>query len=413
MKLLSLTLKNILENKWRSLSLGSLIFCAAFLIVLSSSAFMTMKRNMETALIDAVLGEVQLRPDVPDSDPDVVSATAVTPCLSSQAVALIEKTVRSRLKLRDYTQRVDHHVVLVSDTEKSATRIIGLNPRSTAYQNTFQLTRGRYLDPHRSGELLLTAEQAQKLKVDVGAVIGVISQTRDGYNMDSALTLVGIGNFALLSTVSVAYTDLEAARELVGFAAGEASDVILYTSDPRRINRIQGQLREELQKTAAGSAVKITTYRDIKSFELSGISVYIAMFYIFVLLLLLIVGILIINLIYMIGIERRQEIGTMRAIGFGITPIMGIFVGEIFLITACFTLAGVLCGTGLLLYFSKAGIVTREPLALLIGKQFFVRFDAGLILAVLVLLPCFAVAASLFPAFRAAALKPVDTLKEN
>jgi len=413
MKLLHLMIKNILVNKWRSLSLGSLIFFAGLLMVLSNSSFMTMKDNMENALINTVLGEVQIRPNVPDNNSITMAGKAEPAYLDSQKVGIIETTVQSQIKPREYTKRVTHNILLVSDTEKSGSRIIGLGPNSTAYQKTFKLIRGRYLDPNKVFELLLTEEQAKKLKVDVGDVIGVMSQTRDGYIMDSALTLVGIGNFDLLSTVSVAYTDLKSAQELIGFSDGEVSDLILYTSDKSQIQRTADELKQKLQKSGINPAdVKVTTYRNSNSFELSGISIYIAMFYSFVAILLFIIGILIINLVYMIGIERRQEIGTLRAIGFSKINIIGIFVGEIVLVTTFFSIIGVLCGSILVFFFSKVGITANPPLDLLIGKHFFMQFKIGLILAVLTLLPCFSMAASIYPAYVAASLKPVDTLKE-
>ena len=69
-----------------------------------------------------------------------------------------------------------------------------------------------------------------------GDLLGVLSQTKDQYPVDLAVTVVGIMNYRMLSLFgfSCVYTDIDTARELIGFYNNEVSDITVYVHDKNK-----------------------------------------------------------------------------------------------------------------------------------------------------------------------------------
>ena len=147
-------------------------------------------------------------------------------------------------------------------------------------------------------------------------------------------------------------------------------------------------------------------------FVMSIVGFYEVWFYGFIIFLIFIISILIINLVFMMGLERRREIGTIRAIGFSQSRSVLFFMTEILSVTIFFSLMGIIVGTGLVLILGKVGISFDYPTAWLMGKKFFVKFDIRYIVSAIVIIFGFIFLASLYPSYKSTSMKPAETLKE-
>jgi len=104
--------------------------------------------------------------------------------------------------------------------------------------------------------------------------------------------------------------------------------------------------------------------------------------------------------------DRQQEIGIMRALGYGSGRIAGLFLGKSVLIGFCGAMVGFAVGTGLALHFGPK--VFHLPAAIKV-----IRPEPSLLVVSLVFACLFAAASSFIPAMIAVAYDPAVTLREE
>lgn len=418
MKLLSISIKNIFVTRWRSLILGLFIFFISFLMVFFQSFVSSMKLNMEDQIINSLTGEIQIRSAQTEEDDmaTINKSWGKIDSLDGDQVTGLEKYLDSQKDQMTYVKRVRQNAMLTAGKGKILAMIIGLDENATNYKKTYKLIDGRYLSPNNTHEIMLTKSQAEQLDVKVGDSISAMAQTKDEKPVKLSLKVVGIGNLELSSVTAqfdYAYSDLQTAQELMGFSDGQASDIIIYTKDRARVGQTVDTLKSHLNASGFSSEkIKISTWKAMGGIILGGVDLYVMTFYSFLFILMLISCLLIINLVNMMSLERHQEIGTLKAIGFSRPRIIQIFMGEILMIVTSFCLIGTLCGSLLVLYFSKAGMNAGPVLGKLVGEHFFMRFDFIQIIPQIIIILCFAFISSFYPTYKAASLKPVETLME-
>ncbi len=458
MKLFLFALKNAIRSWWRSIILGMFIFLIGLLTTFMGSFSLTIRNQMEDAIINGVSGHIQIRPGNAEEDDFAELMKS-----RWRGVASLNRKQQVRIQnaltpLKDsivITPRVRHAALFISDKDKSPSLFIGLDPRDTNYQKALITVKGRMLQPGRNREIVITQNLADTLGVVPGGVIGVLSKTREDYPVDMALTVVGVVQYRMLSlfSFSAVYMDIDTARELAGFYHGEVSDIILYLDrkdrtdafiarlpailagagvrvvkgEPAQQNGPDAQQQTQdiapaqqdntgptLQRDGSTVGVRLSTYKSMGGFFMGTVSGMIMIFYFLVVLLLIIVSILIANLVYMMGIERYREIGTLRAIGFSRARTVRIFMTEIFCVTGFFGILGILAGTALNLYFSIVGMPSPSPaMDYIMGTSLKFQMDYSQAIVSLVLIFGFTFLASFMPAFRACSLKPAETLKET
>jgi putative ABC transport system permease protein len=417
MSMFRLSRKNVTVNWWRSMTLGSFIFLATFMLMFFNSFINTMEDNLHAALSNALTGDVQIRPGNTTED-DMFSLKGSfdkISYLTKDQVDKSEQVIKDQMKPVDYTVRIRSNAVLVSKDQKQPSIIIGMQPKATSYQQTFKLDSGSYLSTDKSNEVMLPKLYADKLGVKVGDQIDIQTMTRDKKPSQVTVTVVGIGDADHLSNFSFypVYMDLQTATTLTGFNDGEATDIIAYVKDRNNATADMNNLNTLLSQAGfAKGDLKVTTWQDMGGFLMSTIGIYIGLFYAFIAILLVIMTILIINLIFMMGLERRQEIGTLRAIGFSKTRIVSLFLGEILFITLVFFLIGLVLSIALVLLFSHTGISVGTPMDTVLGKTFYMHFDPTQIWPVIVIIFGFTLLAALYPSLKSASVRPAETLRE-
>jgi putative ABC transport system permease protein len=430
MKLLMLAVKNALRSWWRTAVFGALVFLISLISIFMGSFSFTIRNQMEDAIINGLSGHLQIRAGSSESDDfaeQLKSRWKGAAYLGAAQLKAVETVVRAHPDCGTITPRVRHGGLFISDSDTTTSLIIGLDPAGSNYQDALILLQGRMLNPHGSHEIVITQSTAEKLRVNAGDRIGVLSRTREGYETDVALTVAGIAQYRMLSlfAFSAVYTDIDTARELIGYADGEASDIILYLKDKNRTGKAYRELltafRQAGMTVVSGDAgpiadggIRLSTYKSMGGFYTGVVSGFILVFDVLILLMLLVVSILLSNLVFMMGIERYKEIGTLRAIGFSRFQTIRIFMTEISCVTVVFGVLGVCAGTALNLYFSIAGMPSPSPATdFIMGKKLLFQIDYTQILVMLGLLFGFTFLASFFPARKACSLKPVEILKDT
>ncbi|MDQ0115573.1 ABC transporter permease [Paenibacillus harenae] len=417
MNIFKLSRKNVFESWRRSMSLGTFIFLATFLLLFFTSFISTMQNDLNQAISNSLSGDIQLRQGG-TTEGDMLSLKGKwgqMAYLEQKTVATIESLLNENDNMESYTKRIRNDAMLSKGSTKQHSMVIGLDPSLEAYKKAYILTEGSYLNPNRTDEVLLPKNYADKLGVKVGDSVDLIAATKDNKEVMVSFIVAGTGQVDRLASFSFypVYTSLKGSQALTGFRAGEITDIIVY-ADKGKSAKLSNELQAALSTNGLDSnAVKVSTLSEMGGFLNSIISIYVGILYAFIGILLIIMAILIINLIFMMGLERRSEIGTLRAIGYSRNQIVMIFLGEIFIITTIFFVIGLIIGIALILLLSQLGIPLGAPLDLVLGKVFNIQFDWSQVLMVFMIIYGFALVSSLYPSIKSASVKPAETLREG
>lgn len=440
-----LALRNAAVNIRRSLTLGFFIFTATFILILSNVFVSTAGNRIENVLTGGICGHVQLRSTGSRESDMAAQYTSKWDSLKPiepDALSAVEKILTETYPEASYTRLVRRSTKLEVNDKSQELMLFGLYPGMDMYVDAFLLTEGRYLDPDRSGELLLTEEQAKMLGVRAGDSVTAVTKNRYGLNSTYELEVVGIGNFVMLSLFSfnAGYTGYDTVQKLAAYNEDEVTDFIIFLPDKATAGQTMNAIADEMEQS--GLKYTIAKYEKIKSEDLKATDIKFeeeddddglllstfeemgktyraagdTMFIVVNILsafLIVIVSILIFNLVYMTGIERSREIGTMRAVGFSRKQVISIFMTEIMLISFFSSIAGALICAGLVMIGKGLGIDTPVPfLSYIIGSKLSLDMDIGIAAANTVLILAFTAAASFMPAYRACSADPAQAVRQ-
>jgi ABC-type lipoprotein release transport system permease subunit len=242
-------------------------------------------------------------------------------------------------------------------------------------------------------------------------------------------------NVGMLSKWNV-YIPADSLRTLYQYRPGTTGAIQLYLKPGYmdQLGPIAARLRESLTRAGyrvmdpdprafwmkfdsvsredwTGQKLDVTTWEDELSFltwtlqAIDGLS--------FVLLVIL-VGIVvtgIMNTMWIAIRERTREIGTLRAIGMQRRNVVRMFLFESLLLGLVGTAFGALVGIGLSALINSAHV--KVPLAVqlfLMSEELHLVAAPGSVLRSVILLTLVTGLAALYPALRAARLKPVDAM---
>lgn len=218
----------------------------------------------------------------------------------------------------------------------------------------------------------------------VGEPLKIYALRRNGFS--TLLPLEGYsrrdvemaGLFQLDSDAEQQYllTSLRLARELFDFD-GEATALLLRVDDPDRLAEVKRRVGE-----AVGDEFEVRTryelrrtFYDIMIYEKWGI-------FFISLLVLVIASFSMVGALSMLIIEKRKDVGTLRALGADTRLVRRIFIGEGVLIGSIGAAVGTAVGVGVSLLQQHFGIV-EIPVESLVTRSYPVLFQVKDLLAVL------------------------------
>ena len=262
------------------------------------------------------------------------------------------------------------------------------------------------LRPGREGDVLIGKTLAEALGADKGATL--VMQAAGPHASTNALD-VEIGGF--LPTQSVAESKRMATVRL-GFAQDllrmpkQVSEYVIGIAQLEQADAVAAALRQAL-----GAEYEVTTWADLDPATKTrvGSVLYVMLFIGGVLFLLVATGI--VNTMLMSVYERVREIGTMLALGVRRWQITVLFMAEALLLGLFSSTAGVLLGYGIIAGVFRKGFTIRPPGG--DATTIFPQIDGAYLLMVIGFALIGTMLAALYPAWKAARLRPVDALRAN
>lgn len=413
MTLLKIPLKNIQLNKKRTVSLGFFIFISALILVLVSGVIETIISNMTTTLTKSIMGEVQIRPGT-TTEEEMISFTKTWDSLDTYKAGDIEKlnTIFSGNTDISYEKRLRGAGILQKNTDTAPVNFIGVDTASSVYSEKIKLISGTLLTTSSENGVLIPSTIAEKLGTKVGDTINILTQ-KDGESSLNEVKVIGTIEVPVLNMFSIqpVFMDISTAERLTGNEAGSCSELILFSENGTAVNKLMTTVKDTLDKNDFHN-YKVSTWEDMGGAILGGIQIYMVMFYAFFAIFLIITAVLMINMISMMGLERKKDIGTMKAIGFGRKHIIGLFVWEITLISIIGDLAGCILGIIVSIILSNVTVGIGAPLNFALGDEFTMIFKPVTIIPIFLIMIFYAVVVSVLPARKLSKLDAVKTLTE-
>ncbi|MEN8183971.1 MAG: FtsX-like permease family protein [Myxococcota bacterium] len=309
-----------------------------------------------------------------------------------------------------FARRVRSEGLVSSARAHVGVRVVGIEPEAEARVTTLanDVVRGVYLDgvPRR---LLLGDELARRLHVDVGSKVVVSVQDLTGDLTGEAFRVGGIFRSSSGERErGTVFLQLAESQRLFGL--GEAvSEVVVLARDVDGLAGLQQTLREEL-----GPEVEVQTWEELRPFlvqivrlfDQTGWTIYAAVF------VAMMFGIA--NVLLMSVFERTREIGIVLALGMRPRGVVAVLVIEALLLTFLGLALGYAVAAGAV-FFLRGGIdlsLFAEGLAWMGMPSRIVpvirTYDLVVPISVAFIT---AGLASLWPALRAARLRPAEAMR--
>ncbi|MEN9833928.1 MAG: hypothetical protein RL011_121 [Pseudomonadota bacterium] len=308
-----------------------------------------------------------------------------------------------------------------------------LAPESSYKDGGRDQALGNFADLKKPNSVLIFAAQAKKLGVTIGDNITMVVEGAKANTVD--LTVVAIAaDIGFMSNWNI-FVPRRTVLDLYRIQDNSTGVVMVYLPNPDRATAVMERLRADLTKAGftvmdhdprpfffkfdkvsgedwLGQRLDLTIWSDEVSFVLWVTrALDLVSFFVVAILAMIIVG-GIVNSMWMAVRERTKEIGTMRAIGAPKTMIVEMFVAEACLLGIIAAAIGASLGVGGILLVNMLKIpVTNEGVRLfLMTNTLKFSVHSTQFLSTLVLFAAVTGFASLYPALKAAGLRPVEAL---
>lgn len=435
--------RNLMQARRRTFLLGGALAFVTVLLVLFQSLMQGATENMIRSATTLATGHVNVGAFYKNT------ITSVAPIVLDAAE--VRRIVEENTPGVDYV--IDRQLgfgKIVSDRASVMSALSGIEaaqePRLTealtlAKESDYLPDGGdeRKGDLSRIGEkgtIVLFANQAKRLKVQVGDAVTITAQTNKGINNSIQLTVVAvaedIGFISLFST----FVDEADVRELYQLREDTTGVIMVYLKDTAKSAEVATHLRgvlaqkgytmleaeslpfhQKLQSVASedwtGQRMDVTTWEDelvMLTAISSGLN-FVGFLLVFILLAIIVVGI--VNTMWISVRERTNEIGTLRAVGMQRRSVLTMFLTEAVLLGLGATVAGSLVGAliGAGLHAAQVKIPVDAFKMILMADTFQFALTPGQLVFSVILLTGITGVSALWPALKAARMSPVTAIQ--
>ncbi len=300
--------RNLWRNKRRSLVVITAISLGIFSMLLAMGIMNGMNNQMVENTIKTSLGHVAIHYDGFHNDMKLKYSFKPQP--------QIMKAVKDNEYMKHYTKRVKFEAMIRSSEASQGVMIMGIDPEnekkvSSIYEYTLQKEGSSFLESPDSDEILISTTMADKLDLLVGDRLVVMFQNTEKELVGNAFTVKGLFETPISSFDKyVVYTGINTLQKMTGLD-NRISEISVITNKKEQVDKAAAQMRSEL----SGNNLEILTWKDMAPSLVRSVALFDTMMYVFFAIIFITVIFSIANTLIMAIMERFHEIGVMKSIG--------------------------------------------------------------------------------------------------
>lgn len=401
---LTLAFRNVRRQRRRSaIATGAVTFGITALI-LANGFIEWIFLDFRESTIRAGLGHLQIaRPgyhDAGKADPYAFLLPDKIPQLENPGEPGQIRAVAPRISFSGLISRGEATISFIGDGE---------DPRQQEFfGDALRISKGRNLTAEDPMGIIVGQGLARNLGIDVGDSVVLLANTAS-----RGINAVEVRIRGLFSTVTKSYDDsalrmpIDTARQLLRTQGAHVWVVLLNETGQTdsMLARLSGKLpRDQFQ---------VVPWFELADFYNKTVTLFTTQIHGIRLIIAVIILLSITNTMTMSVMERTGEIGTSMALGVKRMGIMRLFISEGMLIGCLGGIAGVLLGLLSAQGISAIGIPMPPPPGMARGYVGQILVTRDIALESLALAIGTTLAASVYPAWRAARMQIVDALRHN
>ncbi len=420
--------RSLVQHRLRTLLLGGAIAGVTALLVTVTGMYVGIRTTLLVSATTLMSGHVNVAGFYK------ASATGSAPVVTNyrQVRELIAKEVP---ELDYVVQRGRGWAKLVSDDGSQQVGIGGIDiTNEPGFRQVITLKEGTLEDLTQPNAMLIFEAQARRLGVKVGDTLTIVAPTFRGTNNTLDVTVVAIAaDIGMLSSWNT-FMNGQGLRQLYQLNDDTTGALQLYLKDIDQVKVVQERLRKVLaaagfelldpdprpffakidavnRESWTGQRLDVTNWEDETSFVQWIVTALTVLATMVLFSLVAIIGVGIMNVMWISIRERTREIGTLRAVGMQRGSVLSMFLAEGLLLGVAGTVSGGALGVLLSLALTAARIS-------LPASWQFVFFSERLVVSPTLTWVLFSVgfitlaigAISLVPSLLAARLKPITAM---
>lgn len=399
--LFSLSVRNLFRHRRRNLMLLLAISVAVAGVALTNSLIRGFQADMRDAAVDNLTGHIKVLATGYRDDPGIDKRFHAPEDW---------RNALSGIPAAGWASRIRVPAVLMSERETRGIQLVGIDPsrEDISFVGDVAVSGERLADVE-DGRLLLGRALAEQLRTGVGYRLVIMAQGADGLNREAGFRVAGLfdGDGTGLEK-AFAFTGLERLQTLLGTSAVTEISVRLDHDEAQRMDTAVRRLQD------AFPAQEVLRWEALEPqaaamFEYADMAIFI---WFLILMSALVFGL--VNALVTAVMERTRELGMLRAVGMRPGTVIMQVVLESSIIMGAGVAAGLLIGGGLVWWLRDGidlsawsqGVELAGMRSILVPRL--LAADVALVAGMSLVL---GVLASLYPAWRAVKIKPLEAMQ--
>lgn len=326
------------------------------------------------------------------------------------------KAIAKNKLIKSYTTRVKAQAMLRSSEAAIGVMIFGIDPEreksvSKIYEYTSKDNGSAFLNSASGDSILISKSTAKKLDILLGDKLVLMIQDKNGEIAGVGMTVRGVFQTPVETFDKfVAFTGIKKMQEITGMGADNITEINILLENKKNVDRV----KQSLIQGIADPGIEVLSWKDMAPSLVSAIKLFDAMVYIFFAIIFITIIFSITNTLVMSIMERFHEIGVMKSIGTNPSWIFTIVIFEAANLGFVGLALGTATGAGLVGILSRTGInlsfYTESMRLWGTGSIIYPAIKGMDIVAATAIVIATTIIAALYPAFKAARIKPLDAL---
>jgi ABC-type lipoprotein release transport system permease subunit len=399
--LIQLSWRNIWRHRRRNMMLFAAILVAVSTIVLANALIRGWQVDMLEAVVGNLTGHVKvLNPDY-RADPSIENGFDL---------AEDWQPGLDRSQMVGWTARVSVPGVILSERDTRGVQLVGIDPgdeRSISFLRKAGI-EGEMLSGADDRRVLVGRALAEQINTKVGRRIVLMSQGGDGRNRESGFRVAGLYDAEGTGLEKMfVFTGRESLQSMLG--TGSVTELSVRLAD----NEQRVAIRDQLQQKFTELEVKTWDQLEPQAatmFQFADMAIFI---WFSIMMTALAFGL--VNTLVTAVMERVRELGMLRALGMRPSVVIIQVVMECLLIVVVGVALGLLLGT-FFIFLLREGIDLSQWAegveAFHVQTTLVPRLLVSDLVLVSLLSLFFGLAASIYPAWRAVQVKPLEAMRQ-